>query len=140
MSQKHPQLTQQKSSNILEFQFCCSLILFPWKSQFPYTYWQKRKSFYWLDILKYEQKRLQNVPNSQKMTHYRDNFQKSRIRETKHLWTDAHSSTIAIGGWTKNTPKPDFFEKRKKINKNTKKSETSRNITKLAISPSTRGL
>ena len=39
---------------------------------------------------------------------------KSRIRETKHLSTDADSSTDAIGGWTKNTPKPDFFEKRKK--------------------------
>ena len=30
------------------------------------------------------------------------------IRETKHLSTDADSSTDAIGGWTKNTPKPDF--------------------------------
>ena len=29
--------------------------------------------------------------------------QKSRIRETKHLSTDADSSTDAIGGWTKNT-------------------------------------
>ena len=27
--------------------------------------------------------------------------QKSRIRETKHLSTDADSSTDAIGGWTK---------------------------------------
>ena len=35
--------------------------------------------------------------------------QKSRIRETKHLSTDADSSTDAIGGWTKNTPKPVFF-------------------------------
>ena len=34
---------------------------------------------------------------------------KSRIRETKHLSTDADSSTDAIGGWTKNTPKPNFF-------------------------------
>ena len=39
---------------------------------------------------------------------------KSRIRETKHLSTDADRSTDAIGGWTKNTPRPDFFEKRKK--------------------------
>ena len=39
---------------------------------------------------------------------------KSRIRETKHLSTDTDSSTNAIGGWTKNTPKPEFFEKRKK--------------------------
>ena len=55
--------------------------------------------------------------------HKRNNFfvivrpkgliQKSLIRETKHLSTDADSSTNAIGGWTKNTPKPDFFEKRK---------------------------
>ena len=28
-------------------------------------------------------------------------YQKSRIRETKHLSTDADSSTDAIGGWTK---------------------------------------
>ena len=35
--------------------------------------------------------------------------EKSRIRETKHLLTDADSSTDAIGGWTKNTQKPDFF-------------------------------
>ena len=34
---------------------------------------------------------------------------KSRIRETKHLSTDADSRTDAIGGWTKNSPKPDFF-------------------------------
>ena len=45
---------------------------------------------------------------------------KSRIRETKHLSTDADSSTDAIGGWTKNTPKPDFFEKRKKSSKTQK--------------------
>ena len=64
---------------------------------------------------------------------------KSRIRETKHLSTDADSSTDAIGGWTKNTQKPDFFEKRKNSQKR-KNSETSRNMTKLAIRPSTRGL
>ena len=46
--------------------------------------------------------------------------QKSRIRETKHLSTDANNSTDAIGGWTKNTPKPDFFEKQKKNIQNTK--------------------
>ena len=28
---------------------------------------------------------------------------KSRIRETKHLSTDADGRTNAIGGWTKNT-------------------------------------
>ena len=43
---------------------------------------------------------------------------KSRIRETKHLSTDADSSTDAIGGWTKNTPNPDFSEKQKKIIQN----------------------
>ena len=41
-------------------------------------------------------------------------IQKSRIRETKHPSTDADSSTDTILGWTKNTPKPDFFEKWKK--------------------------
>ena len=41
-------------------------------------------------------------------------LKKYRIRETKHLSTDADSSTDAIGGWTKNTQKPDFFEKQKK--------------------------
>ena len=45
---------------------------------------------------------------------------KSRIQETKHLSTNADSSTDAIGRWTKNTPKPDFFEKRKKIIQNEK--------------------
>jgi hypothetical protein len=45
---------------------------------------------------------------------------KSRIRDTKHLSTDADSSTDAIGGWTKNTQKPDFFEKRKKLPKTQK--------------------
>ena len=45
---------------------------------------------------------------------------KSRIRETKHLSTDADSSTDAIGGWTENTKKPIFFEKRKKSPKTQK--------------------
>ena len=39
-------------------------------------------------------------------------FLKSRIQETKHLSTDADSST--------NTPKPEFFEKREKIIQNAK--------------------
>jgi hypothetical protein len=47
-------------------------------------------------------------------------LQKSRIRETKHLSTDADSSTDAIGGWTKNTPKPNFFDKQKKSPKTQK--------------------
>ena len=42
---------------------------------------------------------------------------KSRIRETKHLLTDADSSTDTTVGWTKNTQKPKFFEKRKKLSK-----------------------
>ena len=66
-------------------------------------------------------------------------YEKSRIRETKHLSTDADSSTNAIGGWTKNTQKPDFLKNGKKSPKR-KNSETSRNMTKLAIRPSTRGL
>ena len=60
--------------------------------------------------------------------------QKSRIRET-----DADSSTDAIGGLTKNTPKPVFFEKLKKSSE-TRKLKTSRNMPKLAMRPSTRGL
>ena len=35
-------------------------------------------------------------------------LKKSRIQETKHLSTDADSSTDAIGGWTENTQKPIF--------------------------------
>ena len=45
---------------------------------------------------------------------------KSRIRETKHLSTDADSSTDTTVGWTKNTQKPNFFEKRKKSFKSQK--------------------
>ena len=45
---------------------------------------------------------------------------KSRIREKKHLSTDADSSTDTTVGWTKNTQKPDFFEKRKKSSKTQK--------------------
>ena len=43
--------------------------------------------------------------------------EKSRIRETKHLSTDADSSIDTTVGWTKNTQKPIFFEKRKKSSK-----------------------
>ena len=39
---------------------------------------------------------------------------KSQVRETKHLSTDADSSTNTTVGWTKNTQKPNFFEKQKK--------------------------
>ena len=44
----------------------------------------------------------------------------SRVRETKHLWINADSSTDAIAGWTKNTQKPNFFLKRKKSPKTQK--------------------
>ena len=46
--------------------------------------------------------------------------EKSRIRETKHLSTDADSSTDTTVGWTKNSRKPNFFEKRKKSSKTQK--------------------
>ena len=65
---------------------------------------------------------------------------KSGIEETKHLLTDADSSTDAKGGWTQNSPKPNFFLKTEKIIQNAKTQKTSRNRPKLAIRPSTRGL
>ena len=65
--------------------------------------------------------------------------EKSRIRETKHLSTDADSSTDTTVRWTKNTQKPEFFEKRNN-NPKRKNSKKSRNMPKLAIRPSTRGL
>ena len=39
---------------------------------------------------------------------------KSLVWETKHLLTNADSSTDTTVGWTKNTQKPNFFEKQKK--------------------------
>ena len=59
---------------------------------------------------------------------------KSRIRETKHLLTDADSSTNTTIGWTKNTQKPDFFENRK-YHLKCKKSKTSRNMAKFSDTP-----
>ena len=44
--------------------------------------------------------------------------------ETKHLSTNADSSTDTIGGWTKNTQKPNFFEKGKKLSK----TQTLKNV------------
>ena len=44
-------------------------------------------------------------------------LEKSRKLETKHLSTDADSSTDTTIGWIKNTQKPIFFEKRKKSSK-----------------------
>ena len=79
-----------------------------------------------------------SVRRSHQNFHWTNWEKKSRIRETKHLSTDADSSTDAIGGWTKNTPKPDFFENGKNHQKR-KHSEMSRNMTKLAIRPLTRG-
>ena len=39
------------------------------------------------------------------------------MQEPKHLLTDANSSTDTTIGWTKNTQKTEFFEKRKKSSK-----------------------
>ena len=47
-------------------------------------------------------------------------YSKSRIREKKNLSTDADSSTDTKVMWTKKTPKPNFFEKRKKTSKTQK--------------------
>ena len=57
--------------------------------------------------------------NSQKKV-FCKKAKKSRIQETKHLSIDADSSTDAIGGWTKNTKKYNFFEKLKKSPKTQK--------------------
>ena len=46
--------------------------------------------------------------------------EKSRIRETKNLSTDADSSTDTKVGRSKNTKKPNFFFLRKKIIQNAK--------------------
>ena len=46
--------------------------------------------------------------------------EKSHTQETKHISTDAKSSTDDIGGWTKNTEKPFFFLNGKKIIQNAK--------------------
>ena len=54
-------------------------------------------------------------------------FEKSCIRETKHLSADADSSTDTTVGWTKNTQKPNFVENEKNHQKH-KNSETSRNM------------
>ena len=61
------------------------------------------------------------------------------IRETLNLLTDADSSTDTTVGWTKNTQKPNFFEKQKKSSKS-QKLKKSRDMPILAIYPSTRGL
>ena len=55
-------------------------------------------------------------------------LKKSRIRETKHLSTDADSSTNTTLGWTKNTQKPEFIEKVKKSSQ----MEKLKNVQKYA--------
>ena len=60
--------------------------------------------------------------------------EKSRIRETKHLSADADSSTDTTVWWTKNTQKPDFFEKRKKSSK-TQKLKNVQKIAKISDMP-----
>ena len=62
------------------------------------------------------------------------------MRETKHLLTHADSSTDTTVGWTKNTQKLKFIEEIFFLNAKRKNSKTSRNMPKLAIRPSTRGL
>ena len=47
-------------------------------------------------------------------------LKKSRIRETKHLSTDADISTDTTVGWTKNTQKPKFLKKTEEIIQNAK--------------------
>ena len=49
-----------------------------------------------------------------------DGEKKSSMRQTKHLLTNADSSTDTKVGWTKNTPKPNFFWKMEKITHNAK--------------------
>ena len=56
----------------------------------------------------------------QKTAKYFFGQKKSCILETKHLSTDADSSTNTTVGWTKNTQKPIFFEKTEKIIQNLK--------------------
>ena len=51
----------------------------------------------------------------------------------------SNPSGSVVSGWTKNSPKSDFFEKRKKFIQNAK-TKTFRDMPKLAIRPSTRGL
>ena len=61
---------------------------------------------------------------------------KSRTWETKHLSTDADSSTDTTVGWTKSTQKPDLKKKEKII----QNSKMSRSMPKFMIRPLTRGL
>ena len=67
------------------------------------------------------------------------NKKKTRIRETKDLSTNANSSIDTTVGWTKNNLKNGFFFYGKNYPKR-ENSKMSRNMQKLAIRPSTRGL
>ena len=53
---------------------------------------------------------------------------------TKHLSTDADSSTDTTIGWTKNSRKPNFFEKRKKSSK-TQKLKTAQRYANISDIP-----
>ena len=59
---------------------------------------------------------------------------KSRIWETKHLSTDADSSTDTTVGCTKNSQKPNFFEKRKKSSQ-TQELKNVQRYAKISIMP-----
>ena len=69
-----------------------------------------------------------------------EGMKKFRIRETKHLLTDADISNNTIVRWTNNTQKHNFFFKQKKSSKTQKNQKTSWDMQILAIYPSTRGL
>ena len=58
--------------------------------------------------------------NINSMELFYKHVRKSCVRETKHLSTDANSSTDTTVGWTKNTQKPTVLEKRKKSSKTQK--------------------
>ena len=140
--------------------------------------------------IKTENPKWRRKKTNQKLGILLNHTKKSRIRETKHLSTDADSSTDNTVGWTKNTQKPNFLKNKKnhpkrkklknvwkyakinnmpfdqrslihqetwfpggprrpknpfflkngKITKNKKNSNMSRDMPKLAIRPSTRGL
>ena len=64
-------------------------------------------------------------------------FRSNPFSKTPH--TGDRASLDRCGWWTKNTPKPDFFEKRKNHLK-CENSKMSRNMPKLAIRSLTRGL
>ena len=75
--------------------------------------WSDPKKFY-PKVRKLQQIKFATKQRKRPIKHMSE--KKSRIRETKHLSTDADTSTDTTSvGWTKNSPKPNFFEKWKKI-------------------------